>query len=88
MSIPMPVGGIHTYQDAVHRMVAALDISDTTRCRWPWRDSPKGGKMHIRPIWMDRDRCDYSPVFVSGLLLGIAVGITIASVWWWEMVRL
>jgi hypothetical protein len=38
MSIPMPVGGVHTCADAVHRMVAALGIPDTTRRRMELAD--------------------------------------------------
>lgn len=43
--------------------------------------------MKIRPIWQDRQRCEYPPVFVSGLLVGLCLGLALASTWWWEMVQ-
>lgn len=42
--------------------------------------------MNIRPIWMDCEDRRCRPVFLSGLLLGISIGMAIASIWWWVMV--
>lgn len=43
--------------------------------------------MSIRPIWMDRERCEYPPVFFGGVLVGLAVGLALASAYWWEILR-